>query len=143
MGLAVPRVEVFIATCSQWNRRGSLIIDHPVWRIPDMNRMLVEQGTHPNVLRERANVLGDLWLTHEQEIWAEMAAEGGAAGNHELDREKYLMSKGFPIWTKKYVPDWARTDRESTSIKRCWAHLTSQCKHSIYSLLFSTNPHER
>ena len=73
----------------------SLIIDHPVWRIPDMNRMLVEQGTHPTVLRERANVLGDLWLTHEQEIWAEMAAEGGAAGNHELDREKVFDEQRF------------------------------------------------
>ena len=79
----------------------NLVVNHAVWRIPDMNRMLVEQGTHPDVLRERANMLGDPWLTHEQDIWAEMAAEGGAAGNHELDRQELFNEQTFPDLDEK------------------------------------------
>ena len=79
----------------------SLIVDHAVWHIPDMNRMLVEQGTHLNVLRERANLLGDTWLTHEQNIWAEVAAEEQVAKRHELDRQKLFDEQMFPDLDEK------------------------------------------
>ena len=46
-----------------------LIKDHPDWIIPQMNRMLVEQATHPELLEQRAKVLGDQWMAHEQETW--------------------------------------------------------------------------
>ena len=79
----------------------SLIIDHPVWHIPGMNRMLVERGTHPNVLQERANVLGDIWLTHEQQTWGLAAAEEQVAKRHELDREKVFDEQTFPDLDEK------------------------------------------
>ena len=79
----------------------SLIIDHAVWRIPDMNRMLVERGTHPDVLRERADMLGDPWLTHEQQTWGLAVAEAQVARGHELDREKLFDEQRFPDLDEK------------------------------------------
>ena len=79
----------------------SLIIDHPVWQIPDMNRMLVERGTHPDVLQERANVLGDTWLTHEQQTWGLAAAEDQVARRHELDRQELFDEQTFPDLDEK------------------------------------------
>ena len=79
----------------------SLVVDHAVWRIPDMNRMLVEQGTHPNVLQERANLLGDTWLTHEQQTWGLAAAEDQVARRHELDRKQLFTEQAFPDLDEK------------------------------------------
>ena len=79
----------------------SLIVDHAVWRIPDMNRMLVERGTHPNVLQERANLLGDTWLTHEQQTWGLAAAEDQVARRHELDRKQLFTEQAFPDLDEK------------------------------------------
>ena len=79
----------------------SLTIDHPVWRIPDMNRMLVERGTHPHVLQERAKLLGDTWLTHEQQTWGLAAAEEQVAKRHELDRNKRFDEQKFPDLDEK------------------------------------------
>ena len=74
----------------------SMIMDHPVWKIPEMNRVLVERGTHPDALCERAAVLGGPWLTHERQTWGFVAAEGQVARRHELDRKKPLEGQAFP-----------------------------------------------
>ncbi len=79
----------------------SLVVDHAVWRIPEMNRMLVEQGTHPDVLRERANVLGDTWLIHEQHTWGLAAAEDQVARRHELNRQELFDEQTFPDLDEK------------------------------------------
>ena len=71
----------------------SLLVEHPVWRIPEMNRMLVERATHPDVLRKRAEILGGRWLTQEQQTWGVAAAEGQLARNHILDRTKPFDEK--------------------------------------------------
>ena len=65
-----------------------LIEEHPTWTIPAMNRMLVERGTHPQVLRESAEALGEDWLSHLSEVVGRNSAESVAARNHALTREE-------------------------------------------------------
>ena len=63
-----------------------LIVEHPTWTIPDMNRMLVERATHPDALCELAEALGGRWLAEEQRTYGLAAAERGQAQLHALDR---------------------------------------------------------
>ena len=51
-----------------------------------MNRMLVEQATHPDALRTLAEELGGEWLAHEQTIVGAESAEALLATRHCLDR---------------------------------------------------------
>ena len=41
-----------------------LVHEYPVWRIPEMNRELVERATHPEALDEITRELGDEWKSH-------------------------------------------------------------------------------
>ena len=59
-----------------------LIGSHPRWTIPTMNRMLVERATHPDVLSELAETLGERWLSHERRVSGLRAARAGLARNH-------------------------------------------------------------
>ncbi len=45
-----------------------LILHHPEWRIPEMNRELVERATHPDALKAITDELGDAWQDHEKQI---------------------------------------------------------------------------
>lgn len=63
-----------------------LIAEHPVWEIPAMNRMLVEQATHEEALRTLATELGGPWVEQEQQTFGFAAAERGVARRHLLDR---------------------------------------------------------
>ena len=63
-----------------------LIAQHPVWTIPVMNRMLVEQATHEDALRSLATQLGGPWMEQQQQTWGFAAAERGVARAHLLDR---------------------------------------------------------
>ena len=65
-----------------------LICDHATWTVPAMNRMLVERATHPDVLRELADTLGERWLSHETKVFGLRAAEAGVARNHALTRDE-------------------------------------------------------
>ncbi len=65
-----------------------LIEDHPAWTVPEMNRTLVERGTHPQVLRESAETLGEDWLSHLSKVVGRNSAEAVAARNHALTREE-------------------------------------------------------
>ena len=65
-----------------------LIIDHPVWRIPEMNRMLVERATNPIGLEELARRLGGAWVEHEALTFGIAAAEALIARRHSLDRRQ-------------------------------------------------------
>ena len=56
------------------------------WRIPAMNRKLVERATHPTELEELAKVLGELWVASEQETFGRMAQEKKIAGQNALCR---------------------------------------------------------
>ena len=79
-----------------------LIVEHPTWTIPDMNRLLVEQATHPQAVRVLAEHLGGRWLESEQATHGFAAAERGLARNHVLDRSKRIdIKSGFPDLDEK------------------------------------------
>ena len=65
-----------------------LIVEHPFWHIPNMNRMLVERGTNPRALEELARRLGGAWIEHEVQTFGISAAETQLARRHRLDRRK-------------------------------------------------------
>ncbi len=65
-----------------------LAVGHPVWRIPEMNRLLVEGATHPDALRALAERLGGPWMEHEQCTFGIHAAEAHVARAHCLDRNE-------------------------------------------------------
>ena len=73
-----------------------LILDIGDWVIPDMNRMLVERGTHPNELQLLAEDLGGDWLAHVQRSQGVDAAEVGQAQEHALDRTVGFGEAAFP-----------------------------------------------
>ncbi len=79
-----------------------LIGDHPRWAVPTMNRMLVERGTHHQVLRELAETLGEGWVSHLTVVRGKNAAAAGVARNHALTRsetfDQYLV---FPDLDRK------------------------------------------
>ena len=79
-----------------------LIFDHPRWAVPTMNRMLVERGTHRQVLRELAETLGEDWLLHLTTVRGQNAAETGVAINHALTRtEAFNEDLIFPDLDRK------------------------------------------
>ena len=67
-------------------RTRRLVEQYPCWRIPGMNRLLVEQATHPEALSALAVELGGEWLDHEQTIVGAESAEALCARRHCLDR---------------------------------------------------------
>ena len=72
-----------------------LIVEYPIWTIPDMNRMLVERATHRDALRDLAEELGGRWLAEEQRTYGLAAAERQQARNHALDRSVCLEELAF------------------------------------------------
>jgi CRISPR-associated endonuclease/helicase Cas3 len=63
-----------------------LVDERDTWHIPEMNRELVELGTHPNRLREIAEAGGDAWQRHEQ---------------------RYLGARSADVWKgDKWIVDW-------------------------------------
>ncbi len=47
----------------------------PEWQIPKDNRVLVERGTHPQLLHELVDTLGEAWQTHARYILGKKLAE--------------------------------------------------------------------
>ena len=58
-----------------------LINEYPLWRIPEMNRELVERATHPQALEAITQELGEDWQAHAQVI------EGGKIGDGQTARD--------------------------------------------------------
>lgn len=65
-----------------------LVVEHAVWRIPEMNRRLVEAGTHPCMLDDLAEELGGEWQDHGGRTFGVLAAEEQQARGHALDRRQ-------------------------------------------------------
>ncbi len=65
----------------------------PVWRIPEMNRELVEAATHPEALDRVAQDRG--WQDYRQSVTGKFLAEMRAAGIVTLDRDAPLP-ESFP-----------------------------------------------
>ena len=76
-----------------------LIEAHPCWRIPAMNRLLVERATHPEMLAALWDELAardPAWLTHMQKVAGKLRAHGMEAGLAVLDREIPFEALCFP-----------------------------------------------
>lgn len=63
-----------------------LVIERPEWRIPAMNRELVEAATHPEVLGALARDLGPAWREALETVMGVTASERQVAKLHLLDR---------------------------------------------------------
>ena len=63
-----------------------LINRFPTWRIPTMNRMLVEMATNPSAINELVAELGDRWEAGEIQNYGRNSAELMLARGHCLDR---------------------------------------------------------
>ena len=76
----------------------NLIAENPEWKIPEMNRMLVEQATHPEVIEQRATTLGGDWIENELKNFGVSSAKRQQAKYHLLDRtqEKFDDCLEFP-----------------------------------------------
>ena len=72
--------------CLEATRR--LTSEHATWTIPAMNRMLVERATHPEMLRQLADELGERWQSHASKVFGSRAAGAGVARNHALTRNE-------------------------------------------------------
>ena len=73
-----------------------LIEDHPLWKIPEMNRYLVETATHPDQIATLIEEKGDAWKNYDRTLGGAIAAEGGLAGLQWLDRMKPYEEVQFP-----------------------------------------------
>ena len=58
-----------------------LILHYPEWRIPEMNRELVERTTHPDALKAITDELDDAWQIHATQITGGALAKNLTAKN--------------------------------------------------------------
>ena len=63
-----------------------LVVDNPEWRIPEMNRSLVEGATHPDCTAELITEKGDAWDRYDRLNGGARAAESMVARLNVLDR---------------------------------------------------------
>jgi CRISPR-associated endonuclease/helicase Cas3 len=75
-----------------------LIEDEPQWEIPEMNRFLVEQATHPGRLNQLVLELGGPWERHQNFITAIRFADRATARRNVINRKAPFAAdgEGFP-----------------------------------------------
>lgn len=61
-----------------------LVVDHPVWTIPRMNRLLVESATHDERIEALSNELGPAWAAYWNTQYGRDLAEIAGAGHVAL-----------------------------------------------------------
>ena len=69
-----------------------LIDAHPQWRIPAMNRELVERATHPQALAVITDELGDEWRQHANDVAGGHIADAQIARNSLIRRDKSFFT---------------------------------------------------
>ncbi len=65
-----------------------LIAERGEWRIPQMNRELVENATHPDALEAIVRELGDDWRVHANQVEGGQLADGLTAAHAVIRRDK-------------------------------------------------------
>lgn len=65
-----------------------LMLAHPLWNIPEMNRLLVEGATHPDPVAALLAEKGEAWATYMQKVAGADAAARVFAGLGLLDRSQ-------------------------------------------------------
>jgi CRISPR-associated endonuclease/helicase Cas3 len=73
-----------------------LVIEHPVWSIPSMNRMLVEGATHPEKIDALHQELGREWIDYNNRHVGSEIASMGAAKNVLLPFHTPFSEVQFP-----------------------------------------------
>ena len=69
--------------------------DRQPWRIPHMNRELVESATHPAALESLVENMGDEWLTHANEMTGAEMGDVMTARNAVVRRDKSFLDSGI------------------------------------------------
>lgn len=73
-----------------------LVVDHPDWIIPAMNRFLVESATHPEPIEALHRELGPAWDSYRNDVYGKDVAETGAAANVALPVTQSFADLRFP-----------------------------------------------
>ncbi len=73
-----------------------LIQDEPLWRVPEMNRRLVEAATHPERIIALLKEKGETWKRYDRQLGGVKAAERGLGDLQRLDRNQPYESLSFP-----------------------------------------------
>lgn len=71
-----------------------LVVDHPEWAIPGMNRLLVESATHPERIEALNRELGSLWEEYWTRTYGAEIAEAGSARNVALPADRPFIDEG-------------------------------------------------
>ncbi|MEP6621970.1 MAG: CRISPR-associated helicase Cas3' [bacterium] len=76
-----------------------LVVEHPVWTIPSMNRWLVESGIHSEALdalvASMPEVERDPWEKNRQRVEGDELAQVGAASSSVLRKDRDFMEQGL------------------------------------------------
>ena len=70
-----------------------LILQYPEWRIPEMNRELVERTTHPEVLEAITEEMGDDWRIHATRMTGATLAENLTARSALIHYDKSFFGE--------------------------------------------------
>ena len=69
-----------------------LIDEYPQWRIPEMNRLLVERATHLAALEAIAQEMGEQWQEHAIRVKGEQIADVMAGGSAVIQFDKSFFA---------------------------------------------------
>ena len=69
-----------------------LIDEYPQWRIPEMNRLLVERATHPDALDDITQEMGEGWQEHAIRVKGEQIADVMAGGSAVIQFDKSFFA---------------------------------------------------
>ena len=79
------------------------VVENRRWRIPQMNRALVEGATHPERIAALIKVKGQDWQRYERKVGGAALAEGMIADLNVLDRESRFEDTIFPNLDERIV----------------------------------------
>lgn len=69
-----------------------LIDEYSEWRIPEMNRELVERATHPDALASITREKGEDWVSHANQLLGDEFADRGNARSAYIRRDKSFFT---------------------------------------------------
>ena len=76
------------------------------WRIPEMNRELVESATHPHAIEELVRSKGDEWFEHQGEIIGMRLGDVQTARNAIVKRDRTFLARDIAFSSDER---WIRT----------------------------------
>jgi CRISPR-associated endonuclease/helicase Cas3 len=75
-----------------------LVLEHPQWCIPEMNRFLVESATHDEPVNALNEELGKTWAAYWNDVYGRDLAEAGSANRVKLKvDEPFIAPDGQPF----------------------------------------------